>query len=100
MHTGTEAVGKANGLSGISGAASLVGAVTDTVAEVGLAAVAGNVALSAAELGVRNAEHAVDAGALWDRGLGVGLGWTTNAIATKAPHTSCEMPMATGSTMA
>ena len=45
-------------------AASLVGAVTDTVAEVGLPAVAEDVVLAAAELGSRNAEHVVDAGAL------------------------------------
>ena len=51
--------------SGLAGAASLVGAVTHTVAEVGLAAVAEDVALAAAELGGRNAEHVVDAGALW-----------------------------------
>ena len=50
--------------AGLAGAASLVGAVTDTVAEVGLSAVAENVALTAAELGGRNAEHVVDAGAL------------------------------------
>lgn len=50
---------------GIAGAACLVGAVTDTVAEVGLAAVALNIALTAAELRGRDAEHAVDASALW-----------------------------------
>ena len=44
--------------------ASLVGAVTHTVAEVGLPAVAEDVVLAAAELGSRNAEHVVDAGAL------------------------------------
>ena len=52
---------------GLAGAASLVGTVTDTVAEVGLPAVAEDVVLAAAELGSRNAEHVVDAGAL--RGL-------------------------------
>jgi len=49
---------------GILGTASLVGAVTDTVAEVGLAAVAENVLLAAAERRGRNAEHVVDAGLL------------------------------------
>ena len=49
---------------GIAGTASLVGAVTHTVAEVGLPAVAEDVVLTAAELGSRNAEHVVDAGAL------------------------------------
>jgi hypothetical protein len=51
----------------LAGAASLVGAVTDTVAEVGLLAVAEDVVLATAELGSRNAEHVVDAGALRDR---------------------------------
>ena len=51
---------------GLAGTASLVGAVTDTVAEVGLPAVAEDVVLTAAELGSGNAEHVVDAGALRD----------------------------------
>ena len=55
---------KGNHGGGLAGAASLVGAVTDTVAEVGLLAVAEDVVLAAAELGSRNAEHVVDAGAL------------------------------------
>jgi hypothetical protein len=46
--------------------ASLVGAVTHTVAEVGLLAVAEDVVLTAAELSGRNAKHVVDAGALRD----------------------------------
>lgn len=50
---------------GLAGTAGLVGAVTHTVAEVGLPAVAEDVVLTAAELGGRNAEHVVDAGALW-----------------------------------
>jgi hypothetical protein len=49
---------------GLAGTASLVGAVTDTVAEVGLPAVAEDVALAAAEGGGRNAKHVVDAGHL------------------------------------
>jgi hypothetical protein len=49
---------------GLAGTASLVGAVTDTVAEVGLPAVAEDVTLAAAELGGRNAKHVVDAGHL------------------------------------
>ena len=48
----------------LAGAASLVGTVTHTVAEVGLPAVAEDVVLAAAELGGRNAKHVVDAGAL------------------------------------
>ena len=61
MHTGAEAVGKANGLSGISGAASLVGAVTDTVAEVGVVAVARDVASGTAELGLSDGDHVGEA---------------------------------------
>jgi hypothetical protein len=49
---------------GLAGTASLVGAVTDTVAEVGLLAVAEDVVLATAELSSRDAEHVVDAGAL------------------------------------
>lgn len=49
---------------GLAGTASLVGAVTDTVAEVGLAAVAEDVTLAAAEGGGRNSKHVVDAGHL------------------------------------
>lgn len=49
---------------GLARTASLVGTVTDTVAEVGLPAVAEDIVLAAAELGSRNAEHVVDAGAL------------------------------------
>lgn len=52
---------------GLAGTASLVGAVTHTVAEVGLLAVAEDVVLAAAELGGGNAEHVVDAGALRGR---------------------------------
>jgi len=40
MHTSTEAVGEANGLSCLGGTASLVGAVANTVAEAGVVAVA------------------------------------------------------------
>lgn len=58
---------------GIAGAAGLVGAVTNTVAEVGLAAVALNITLSAAELRGRDAEHAVDASALWKSVLVLGF---------------------------
>lgn len=50
--------------AGVVGATGLVGTVAHAVAEVGLPAVAEDVALTAAELGVRNAEHAVDACAL------------------------------------
>lgn len=49
---------------GLAGTASLVGAVTDTVAEVGLPAVAEDVTLTAAEGRGRNAKHVVDAGHL------------------------------------
>lgn len=47
--------------SGILSTASLVGAVTNTVAEVGLPAVAEDVTLAAAEGGGRKAKHVVDA---------------------------------------
>ena len=64
----TLAVGSAEGDygSGIARGASLVGAITNTIAKVGVGAVAGSVADIATKLLGRNVDHVVDAGLLRD----------------------------------
>ena len=61
MLTSTVGVGKANGISGLLSSTGLVGAVTDTVAEARVRAVAGNIADGAAKVSESNADHVVEA---------------------------------------
>jgi hypothetical protein len=61
MLTSAVGVGKANSIGGLGGGTGLVGAIADTVAKVGLGAVASNVADGAAKVGQSNANHVVEA---------------------------------------
>lgn len=85
-----------NDSAGVVRATGLVGTVTHSVAEVRLPAVAEDVALSAAELRVRNAEHAVDACALWETCQCCFVVFTEAPLgeAYHMSRTTREMPMA------
>jgi hypothetical protein len=59
--TSAVGVGKANGFGGLSSGTGLVRAVTNTVAEARVGAVAVDVADGAAKVGESNADHVVEA---------------------------------------
>jgi len=61
MLTSAVGVGKGNGSDGLLSGTGLVGAVADTVAKLRLGAVASDVAVGAAKLGDRLANHGVEA---------------------------------------
>jgi hypothetical protein len=61
MLTSAVGVGKANGIGGFRSGTSLVRAVTNTVAEARVGAVAVDVADGAAKVGESNADHVVEA---------------------------------------
>ena len=59
--TSTVTAGIGDGLGGIRRRASLVGAITDTVAKIGVVAVARDVSSLAVELGLGDVDHVVEA---------------------------------------